>query len=210
MNTNLITFTSPPIIVGLLGKAGSGKTTAAQHMAEAYGAKRISFAAPLKEMAKIIWEFTDEQVYGSTESKETWDGRWNVTPRLAMQRLGTSARQWIHPEVWIHAAFNTINNHYATHPEERLYVVDDVRFINEVKAIKDYGWTTGFVTQLVCSDVKSDADGSHPSESEMDSVDRALIDAVVTSHRTPESVHLKCQIDALMINSILPMLEKNK
>ena len=210
MSMDHINFRLPPLVVGLLGKAGSGKTTAAKHMEAVYGAQRVSFAKPLKEMAKIIWEFTDEQVYGSTESKETWDDRWNMTPRTAMQRLGTSARQWLHPEVWIHAAFNGINTHYAKNPEDRLYVIDDVRFINEVKAINDYGWTKGFVAQLVCSDVKSSADASHPSEAEMDGIDKSLINKTVTSHRTPESVHLKCEIDALMKEDILPLLEKTK
>lgn len=54
------------MIIGLVGLKGSGKTTAAQHLQKVLPDAQIkSFANPLKESAKILFNLTDDDVYTS-------------------------------------------------------------------------------------------------------------------------------------------------
>ena len=56
-----------------------------------------------------------------------------MTPRLLLQLLGTEAgREIIHPNIWVNALF-------ADYSEDSNWIITDVRFPNEAKAIKDKG-----------------------------------------------------------------------
>ena len=77
------------------------------------------------------------------------------TPRLLLQLLGTECgRQIIHPQIWVNSLMSEYNgvicskkesNDFVLAGEEKIYVkypnwiITDVRFPNEVKAIKDRG-----------------------------------------------------------------------
>lgn len=184
------------VVIGFLGKAGSGKTTAANYLIEKYGAERVSFAGPLKEMAKQIWEFTDDQVYGDATFKEQVDPRWGISPRTAMQRLGESARQCISPTVWINACIEKVVQ--RTFEGKHFFVIDDVRYVNEVQSLNEATKFDGIVVRLSCTDSVSEDAGIHPSEAEMDWVTDKEVYCQIVSHRTPGSVHLLEQIDLLM------------
>ena len=77
------------VILGLMGAAGSGKSTAAKYLVERYGAQRFSFADPLKDMVKAAFDLTEAQVRGTQAEKEAIDPRYNVSPRWLLQRIGT-------------------------------------------------------------------------------------------------------------------------
>jgi len=55
-----------PLII-VAGKAGSGKDTAAEHIALNYNAGRIALADPMKRATKQLFGFTDEQLWGPSE-----------------------------------------------------------------------------------------------------------------------------------------------
>ena len=79
------------IIVALVGESGAGKTTAAQHLVERFGFRRLSLAEPIKQIAKRVLGFMDEQLYSA--GKDEIDARYNVTPRAIYQRLGNAGRE---------------------------------------------------------------------------------------------------------------------
>ena len=58
------------MIIGLAGKAGSGKDSFADVMVEHMGFKKLFFAKNLKEMCKSVFDLTDWHVY-EQEGKET-------------------------------------------------------------------------------------------------------------------------------------------
>jgi len=129
------------IIIGLLGPAGSGKSSAAAYLETKYGAKRYALAAPLKEIAKRTLGFTDEQVYGTQDQKEAVDARYGFSARWFLQRLGTEGcRAVLGEDVWTDACLRRINL-----DAPRLAVIEDVRFLNENKRIAATG---GYVIRL--------------------------------------------------------------
>jgi hypothetical protein len=187
-----------PKVIGLLGRAGSGKTTAGKYLVEKYGAKRVSFAAPLKRLAQRIMEFRDEQLYGPTEVKEAIDNRYGMSATQFLQRLGDGAREEIKYDVWVEAALEEIRREFAKDPSQDLFVIDDCRYINEAEKISLANEVFGKVVKLVCPDAVSNRDPNHPSEAQVDEVPPRFIDQVVISKRSPESVDLKEKIDAMM------------
>jgi hypothetical protein len=139
-------------LVGLTGKAGSGKTTAAQVLVDA-GWHRVKFAGPLKDMLRGMG-LTDRHIEGDLKEVPC-DLLGGQTPRYAMQTLGTEwGRGLIHPDLWIMLARQRIVTAMAAGLN---VVVDDVRFENEAAVIRDLG---GYVVGLE----RGDGAGGHISE----------------------------------------------
>jgi len=62
-------------IVGIIGKAGSGKDTVADMLHELRYDK-IAFADPLKRFCMDVFEFTEEQLWGPSEKRSEPDERY--------------------------------------------------------------------------------------------------------------------------------------
>lgn len=119
------------MIIGLLGPAGSGKSTVAARLVERHDARRYALADPLKNMVKRAFELSEEQVRGTQEQKETADPRYLVTPRWLMQRIGTEgARQEFGTNFWTDQVLARIRG-----DDSSLAVIEDVRFPDESRAI---------------------------------------------------------------------------
>lgn len=116
-------------IIGLLGAKGSGKTTASDILVQKYGAKKYAFADPLKDIAKRVFEFTDDQLWGTQAAKEAVDERYGFSPRWLLQKLGTEGiREVFGPDIWWKTCLRRI---MEDKPE--LAVIEDFRFLNEVE-----------------------------------------------------------------------------
>lgn len=168
----------PKTIIGLLGKAGSGKTTCARYLADRYGARTFSFAEPLKYMAIDIMAFSPDQVWGSQENKDRVDHRYGMSFRHFAQCLGSSARTHLGDNIWVNATLDKIKR-----CGEQLCVVDDVRYPNESKAIYEMG---GHVIKLICLDLPGESD--HESEISVDSREHdKYLSAIVSCNRSPSA-----------------------
>ncbi len=126
-------------MVGLCGKKESGKSAVAEYLMDQGFFEPRPLAGPLKLVARLIFGFSDEQLYG--KDKELVDPRLGLSARHVMQQLGTEVVRGIHPLSWIFAWERSL----STVSEGASIVVDDVRFPNEVQAIKDHG---GIVLKL--------------------------------------------------------------
>jgi hypothetical protein len=145
------------MIIGLTGLAGSGKSEVANVLRELGEFRRVAFADPLKSMLAAVG-FTHAQLYGDEKATPIPE-LGGVTPRHAMQQLGTEwGRNLIHPEIWI-----TLWKKQAEGMLERAHhvVADDVRFPNEVAAIKALG---GQVWRIVRPGIET---MGHASETEI-------------------------------------------
>jgi len=150
------------MIIGFTGRINSGKTTLAKYLENEYEYKKVSFATPLKEAVRVLYQFTDRQLYG--DLKEAVDPRIGMTPRYVLQYIGTDLfRKW-NPDFWV----NIFKLHYDNDNcdrklinEEHIvnYVLDDVRFENEAKCIKELG---GIIVKVVSH--KYQKISSHESE----------------------------------------------
>lgn len=143
-------------LIGIHGKARSGKDTCAKHLWAEYGFTRIAFADPLKLAAANVFGLSREQTWDDT-IKETTIPYWDLSPRRMFQLLGTDAVKPIFGEdVWIKRWLISYN--FLKDTDD--VVVPDVRSDLEAKAIRDLG---GAILHLVRSDVVAVA--AHSSES---------------------------------------------
>jgi hypothetical protein len=145
------------MIIGFSGYARSGKDTAAQELQRSMGFRVMHFADPLKNAAKEIFGFSMEQLYGNL--KETVDPFWGISPREALQKLGTEGgRNVFGEELWVKALMRRLEDH-----DRENYVIADVRFPNEARAIEALG---GHVVRVVRPGIASVK--PHESETALD------------------------------------------
>lgn len=69
-----------PIIL-LVGQAGSGKDT----VADAIGGQKMALADPMKRLARAIFDFTEDQLWGPSESRNALDPVWTPTKLTAFR-----------------------------------------------------------------------------------------------------------------------------
>ena len=161
------------MIIGISGKAGSGKDTAAKMLEVLYANPDISyedfankryknfidiqivhFADTLKETAQILFRIGEWET-NTQEGKKTtinWIGK---TVRELLQGIGQGLRDAIDPNLWVKILF--ANTEGWTN-----YIIADVRYSNEIKAIKE---RNGILLRI---DRKGAGAGNHSSETALD------------------------------------------
>lgn len=176
-------------IVGFVGRKRAGKDTAALALTlRDYVA--VKFAGPLKLMLATFFEYAemDRRLIA-----ELIEGAMKETPvkvlgdksaRYAMQTLGTEwGRDLISPNIWVNACL-------ARCQREELAVVTDVRFPNEVEALRGIGATIIRITRG--ADTPLGATHLHVSETDVDTLP---VDFELANDGTVAALHdkvLKC------------------
>lgn len=135
------------MIIGITGAIGSGKDTVADYLIKHHGFTRLSFAGKVKDVAHIVCGWDRDLLEGLTKESREWrevvDPYWGISPRVALQRIGTEMfRTHIHPDTWVKAVVRMIQA-----APERNYVITDCRFENEVNALKDLGGKILYVSR---------------------------------------------------------------
>lgn len=161
------------MIIGISGKAGSGKDTAAKMLEVLYANPDISyedfvnkryknfadiqivhFADTLKETAQVLFRIGEWET-NTQEGKKTtinWIGK---TVRELLQGIGQGLRDAIDPNLWVKILF-------ANTEGWSNYIIADVRYPNEVYAIKE---RNGILLRI---DRKGAGAGNHSSETALD------------------------------------------
>lgn len=127
------------MLIGLVATKGSGKDCMGDYLEKEYNFIKTHFADPLKEGLRHIFDLNDEQLYG--KEKETFDPRWNKTPRELFQIFGTDImRNIMSPmlnlgqNIWVYRFKVWYNNH-----KTKNVVLADCRFNSEAEEIKRLG-----------------------------------------------------------------------
>ena len=252
------------MIIGLCGKAGSGKDTVGDFLVRNHHFAKIALADPLKKICKEVFDFSDAQLWGPSEKRNEPDPRylrqakgskgfWGVhltaedlerhehlrpfkeefekegclpsptedvylTPRYALQRLGTEWGRDCYPKIWIDLAVRTakellrepFHNLYYT-PQCGVYegvnvrevkgvVITDVRFKNEIDGLRERG---AFLVRVTRPSAGLSGEASqHASEKEMDDIEDSLFDAIIRNDGTLNQLE--------MMVSMLPAALKSR
>lgn len=123
------------MIIGFTGYAGSGKSTAAQILIRKHGFTLVKFAGSLKQMARCLG-LGEREIEGDLK-EVPHPLLCGKSPRQFMQLLGTEfGREMIGQDLWVRVAMAGAAR--ALDQGGRV-VIDDVRYPNEVAAIRDMG-----------------------------------------------------------------------
>jgi hypothetical protein len=170
-------------LVGLMGRKRSGKDSFASALIEDHGFHRIAFADPLKEALlrfdPLMPTMTGAERLSSIVASHGWEvAKEYPAVRKALQDYGVIIREVVDPQAWIRVAERNILSAPSAH-----VVVTDVRFPNEVAAIRRAGGTLVYIERPGLPD---DGD-SHVSETSTSAADA---DVVVLNTGTLEDLRL--------------------
>ena len=131
------------ILIGITGPAGSGKSTAAQYLADQYSLHNMAFADPIREMFAAMLgmslELLEATHLSDRYAKERTIPHIGASPRRLMQTLGTEwGRDTIHPDIWVRLARERLG-WVEDHTTLQGAVISDVRFDNEATMIRAAG-----------------------------------------------------------------------
>lgn len=155
------------MIIGITGRKRHGKDTLAQRLIDCHGFRRRGLADPVKRAAMLIYGLTWEQANGLDGfDREAPLPDLGVSVRHILQRIGTDVARNIHNDTWVLHMMREM----AETPGG-LWVVPDVRFPNEARAIRMMG---GHVWKVVRPSLP-DAGDSHASETGVDSIQEDLL-----------------------------------
>lgn len=146
------------LIIGLHGRARSGKDTVARYLANHLALLSYAFADPLKQALAGLFHLTQAHLEG--ELKETPLPGIGKSPRELMQLLGTEwGRDMVHPQLWLLLAEQNLQLLAEHHQDMHGVVIRDVRFENEAEWLRSKG---GVIVHLVRPD--ADPVAAHCSE----------------------------------------------
>lgn len=197
--------------------AGAGKDAAADFLVKTHNFVRVALADPLKRICQDAFKFSDDQLWGPSTSRNAHDERYPraqppefLTPRYALQLLGTEWGRHCYHNVWID---------YGLHVARRLQeggcyydqktglrpwssvgdslvkaktdvVFTDIRFFNEFHAIRAAGGKVVRVSRQVPKNFNDGLNSSHQSEVELVSWEDEKFDYVLQNSGTLHQLEL--------------------
>ena len=137
-----------PLLIGIVGQNRAGKDTLAQYLVENYQFRQYSLAQPIKDIARILFNFNEDQLEGN--AKEKIDDEWGISPRQFFQQFGTEIMQkdiynylpGLKQKIpiktfWISKTIKNIQNDRTN--GQLKHVIADVRFLHEANQILEMG-----------------------------------------------------------------------
>ena len=146
-----------------------------------------------------MFGFTEAQMWGSTEDKETIDERWGISPRKMLQLMGTELFQYdiqkymsegefpVGRKVWV----QKFKLWYEEQDRGNI-VIADVRFPHEANAIREMGGEIWRVERPSLTEVDE-----HVSEKEQDLI---VADVTIINDGSLSELHNKIK-DVVYMNS---------
>jgi len=246
---------STPILI-LVGQAGSGKDTVADFLVKDYGAIKLSLADPMKRFAQKIFLFSNDQLWGPSESRnaihepslqnstafwqESYDRFLNhrhdfldemnldgpkrnkltdwfylvrrlavpktfinevvgLSPRVALQTLGTEFGRAVDKNLWIRfalrAAADLLEGGYGYYRERGIFdfegilppsmvIISDGRFRNELLEVKRVGGMTVKIQNVEVESRPEVGVKGHASEQEQKGIPETWFDFVIRNDKT--------------------------
>ena len=202
---------------GVRRVAGAGKDAAADFLVKSHSFVRVALADPLKRICQDAFEFSDEQLWGPSAARNAPDLRFPrpsepsfLTPRYALQQLGTEWGRECYYNVWIEYGLRVARRleeggcYYDQKTGLRPWIsVDDslvkaktdvvftdIRFFNEYNAIRAAGGKVVRVSRQVPEAFNDGLNSSHQSEVELVSWEDEKFDYVLQNSGTLHQLEL--------------------
>lgn len=129
-------MTKIPFIIALCGVKRSGKDTFVNLIDNLYPDYFVhrKISTQLKQIIKIMFSFSDEQIEAAP--KDDIDPNWQISPRDAMQFIGTDMMQMSIASKWSHIGRKFwIMNFIKTLPHNKPIIISDLRFLHEYEEL---------------------------------------------------------------------------
>jgi dephospho-CoA kinase len=208
------------MIIGLIGKKRVGKDTVASIIKE-YSFhimnditndiskceyKTMALADPIKDIARIMFNFTEEQLYDC--QKDEIDTRWNIKPREFFEQFGTDIMQFDiykylpslektvpQRKFWVHSLLSKINKHDNV-------IITDVRGQHEVDEIIKYYPNAKFIhiTRNPKTNSITKQGTDHITQQEPEQISKKYISAVIDNNGTIEDLKEKVKAIIYKLN----------
>jgi hypothetical protein len=153
-------------LIAICGYKRSGKDTIANYIQRSVCfSNHCKISSNLKEGCMSMFGFTNEQLEG--DLKEVKDPFWNITPREAMQYIGTDVMQYeiqkLIPDIgrrfWIKRFIHHIQSNHSN-----IVIVSDLRFMHEYIELKKHFDTHLYIIKVIRDTINHD--DHHISERE--------------------------------------------
>lgn len=205
------------MIIGLVGKARSGKNTFGEYLIECFKNRHnryfeeLAFAGVLKDMCMSQFDLSWDQLYGDLKEEpddryrkvihtrpfcaglgkgELPDYRW--TPREIMQELGSFYRK-IDYDYWVRALDRNAKDLGFDD-----IIITDVRHVNEAEYVKD---NRGILIQVKRKELQEIHGMDHESETALDNVPEGYFHIEINNDGTLEDLYSAAEdaSDAIII-----------
>lgn len=176
-----------PILVGLTGRAGSGKSTVAQYLEDEWAFHTIGFADPILEMIGALFAHCGiDGAWATERSLKELPTALGFSYRHLAQELGTGWGRGLRDSFWLRVASLAVAP--AIERGDNI-VISDVRYPNEAEWIVAQG---GFVVRVLRAGRNADV-RPHESEQYTDDIPAA---AELLNHGSRATLY--DQVDRLM------------
>lgn len=127
---------SKKVIIGVTGKARSGKSTISEHLCRHYGFTEYALASGLKRAASALFGWSLPYI---EENKDNIDPLFGISPRQVLQSLGTDFTQHFLSEMYpeygrVTGRFLHMKRFHSflTMTSKDRIVIPDIRFPHEI------------------------------------------------------------------------------
>jgi hypothetical protein len=163
--------TKIPSIIALCGVKRSGKDTVVNFIESLYPDCYVhcKISTQLKQIVKIMFSFSTDQIEAAP--KDEIDLNWQVSPRDAMQFIGTDMMQMSIANKWPHIGRKFwIINFIKTLPCNKSIIISDLRFLHEYEELLKITDNLHIIKIQRHDNPKGDLKNNHLSETELNTI----------------------------------------
>jgi len=129
------------MIVAITAPKGNGKDLTADYIVNKYGYQKIAYADHLKEILRLVFNFSDQELHGTQEDKERINEEYGISSRQAALAFGDFMRYTLPSNFDKYKEKMGVNYfvNYVMKTIEKTnknYVISDIRFNNEITELR--------------------------------------------------------------------------
>lgn len=202
------------MIIGFVGKNRVGKDTSADFLIDVVKnidknieIKRYALADPIKDIARIMFNFSEEQLYGP--DKDIIDSRYGIKPRDFFQKFGTEIMQFdIYNylpslknhipirEFWVKLLLQKVHTELEIN-SNKLIIITDVRGNHEARRIVENG---GYLIQIIKPNYNNI--NNHITQSDVDNIEEKYIYNTIYNESSLENLKKEIELIYKKIKNI--------